>query len=170
MNEKHGKLEKCDEAVSPITGVFLMVTMTIIMATVITASVLFMGLPNQAPQISIRAVSADPIHDYVKLEHMGGSDLILKDVKIIIQNSISRVSWTNLNSSNARMRPHDTLFIYTNGISGNEVYLNGDANTGTALLAADKIGSLDITGGNIFYITVIDAPTSQIIAELTLKV
>ncbi|TRZ88292.1 MAG: type IV pilin [Methanosarcinales archaeon] len=170
MNEKHGIFKKDDEAVSPIIGVFLMVTMTVIMAAVITASVLFMGLPNQAPQTSIRAVSADPTLDYVKLEHMGGSDLILKDVKLIIQNSISRVLWTNLNSTTARTKAHDTLFIYTNGISDTEVYLNGDANTGTALLAADNIGSVDITGGDVIYITMIDAPSGQMIAELTLKV
>ncbi len=134
MNEKHGILKKDDEAVSPVIGVFLMITMTVILAAVITASVFFMGLPNQAPQMSIRAVSADTILDYVKLEHMGGSDIILKDVKLIVQNSISRVSWTSLNSTTARMRAHDTLFIYTNGDTG--VYLNGDAKTGTALLAA----------------------------------
>ena len=170
MNEKHGILRKDDEAVSPVIGVLLMVTMTFIMAAVITASVFFMGLPNQASQASIRAVSADPTLDYVKLEHMGGSDIILKDVKLIVQNSISRVSWTNLNGTTAKMRAHDTLFIYTNRISDTEVYLNGDANTGTALLAADNIGGVDIAGGDVIYITMIDAPSGQMIAELTLKV
>lgn len=170
MNEKHGILNKDDDAVSHVIGVLLMVTMTFMMAAVIAASVLLMGLPNQAPQTSIRVVSADPALDYVKLEHMGGSDLILKDVKLIVQNNISRVSWTSLNGTTDRMKAHDTLFIYTNSISDAEVYLNGDANTGTALLAADKIGSVDITGGDKISITVIDIPSGQMIAELTLKI
>jgi flagellin-like protein len=164
------KLKKYDEAVSPVIGVFLMVMMTVILAAVITASVFFMGLPKQAPQVSIRAVSADPILDYVKLEHMGGSDIILKDVKFIVQNSISRVSWTNLNSTIVTMRAHDTLFIYTNDTSDPEVYLNGDANTGTAMLAEDNIGRVDIAGGDIISITMIDVPSGQVIAELTVTV
>ena len=160
-------LKKYDEAVSPVIGVFLMVMMTVILAAVITASVFLMGLPVQAPQVSIRAVSVDPALDYVKLEHMGGSDIILKDVKLIVQNSISRVSLTNMNSTTSRMRAHDTLFIYTNSISDTEVYLNGDANTGTAMLAVDNIGSVDIAGGDIIFITMIDVPSGQVIAEFT---
>ncbi len=57
------KLKKYDDALSSVIGSFLMVTMTIILAGVITASVFMMGLPNQAPQVSVRAVSADPTLD-----------------------------------------------------------------------------------------------------------
>ena len=164
------KLKKYDDALSPAIGVLLMVTMTIILAFVVTMFVYSTGLLKQAPQVSIRAVSADPTLDYVKLEHMGGSDIILKDVKLIIQNSISRVSWTKLNSTTAIMRAHDTLFIYTNGISGTEVFLNGNAATGTAMSAAGNRGSLDISGGDIISITMIDVPSSRVIAELTVTV
>ncbi len=164
------KLKKYDDALSPVIGVFVMVTMTVILAAVITTSVLMIGLPKQAPQVSIRAVSADPTLDYVKLEHMGGSDIVLKDVKLILQNSISRISWTNLNSTTARMRAHDTLFVYTNSISGAEVYLNGNAVTGTAISAAGNTGSVDIEGGDILSITMIDVRSGQMIAELTVTV
>jgi len=166
VSEKAGQ----DKALSPIIGVLLMVTMTIMLAFVVIMFVYSTGLSKQAPHVSIRAVSAEPTLDYVKLEHMGGSDIILKDVKLIVQNSISRVSWTNLNSTAAIMRAHDTLFVYTNGISGTEVYLNGNAATGTAMSAVGNMGSVDIAGGDIIYIIMIDVPSSRMIAELRVTV
>ena len=83
------KLRQNEEAVSPVIGVILMVAITVILAAVIAAFVFGMGPPKQAPVASLRLTSADVAAQMLKIEHQGGADIVLKDVKFVVDNGVA---------------------------------------------------------------------------------
>ncbi len=160
---------KNDEAVSPVIGVILMVAITVILAAVIAAFVFGMGPPKQAPQVSIRATSVDSTLDYVKLEHQGGADITLSDVKAILELGTSRITFGTVSNNNSyRLTAGDTIYIYTN-TSTQKAYLNGIQGTGTDLNATTVSGSVDLTTGGEATVTLIDVPSGQQIAQANIR-
>ena len=81
-------IRKEESAVSPVIGVILMVAITVILAAVIGAFVFGMGTPEKTPAANIEITTAkDPAtgNDVLKLEHRGGDDLPMNDVKILVK-------------------------------------------------------------------------------------
>ncbi|HWQ96056.1 MAG TPA: type IV pilin N-terminal domain-containing protein [Candidatus Methylomirabilis sp.] len=146
-----------------------MVAITVILAAVIAAFVFGMGPPKQAPQASVRATSVESTLDYVKLEHQGGADITLSDVKAIVELGTSRITFGAASNNNTnRFTAGDTIYIYTNS-TANEIHLNGVIGTGTDLNAASKSGSVDLTTGGEATITLIDVPSGQQIAQAKIR-
>lgn len=92
------KLGECDDAVSPIIGVTLMVGLTVIMSSVVAVSVFAFTVPESAPHAKIVIVEAKGglpskygregigFDDNTFLvKHKGGDSLRINDTKIIIR-------------------------------------------------------------------------------------
>ena len=86
---------KDEKGVSPVIGVILMVAITVILAAVIASFVFGLGskAPKSAPQaqLAISDNTSDTLGDgtdegIFNMEHNGGEDLVLADLKIIIYN------------------------------------------------------------------------------------
>ncbi len=83
---------KDEKGVSPVIGVILMVAITVILAAVIASFVFGLGskAPKSAPQAQLTLEDAsDSISNNTDtlfvLEHNGGEDLVLSDMKILIE-------------------------------------------------------------------------------------
>jgi len=81
------KIIEKDSAVSPVVGVMLMLVVTIIIVSVISAYVGGLG-PNQdqAPQVSVVARVDDTDPSYIYFDHMGGDGFSIEDLTIILDN------------------------------------------------------------------------------------
>ncbi len=157
------QFRKNEEAVSPVIGVILMVAITVILAAVIAAFVFGMGPPKQAPQASLRATSVTITTNDVKVEHQGGSDIILSDAKIIVEQGSNRVQWATAGNSSTRMVAGDKLELYTSGaynVTLNGVYMSNGSFTGTAYST--------VTGQEVM-VTVVDIPSGQQIAQMKIR-
>lgn len=158
------RLRKDEEAVSPVIGVILMVAITVILAAVIAAFVFGMGPPKQAPQASLRATDADTSADMVKVEHQGGADITLSDVKFIIDNGTARATITTTDTT--RYVAGDVLKIYSVNSTGADLNLNSAAANVTAVTA---VGKVDIVVGNEVVVTLVDVPSGQQIAQMRIR-
>jgi flagellin-like protein len=154
------KLRHNEEAVSPVIGVILMVAITVILAAVIAAFVFGMGPPKQAPQASIRATSTDTAAEMVTLEHQGGADITLSNVKFIVDNGTARVTITTSNTS--RYVAGDQLKVNS---STGYLILNNVNNTGITLSGSP----VDIVAGNEVAVTLVDVPSGQQIAAVKIR-
>ena len=159
------KLRQNEEAVSPVIGVILMVAITVILAAVIAAFVFGMGPPKQAPVASLRLTSADAATDMLKIEHQGGADIVLKDVKFVVDNGVDRTSITTINTT--KMLTGDALNVYVGSASANaQLSLNGGTNLTTPAL--DPI--VNILAGQEVTVTMVDIPSGQQIANIRIRV
>ena len=79
-----------DRAVSPVVGVALLIAMTVILAAVIGAVVLGIGVgPADAPQATL---SFSESGDHVELKHQGGDALDASEVTIIVDGTSQDLS------------------------------------------------------------------------------
>ncbi len=157
-----------ENAVSPVIGVILMVAITVILAAVIAAFVFGMGTPTQAPQASIRASSAYTTSSptYVKLEHQGGSDITLSDVKIIVEQGSNRASYSTAGNSSSRFVAGDSLRVNT---TVNTTYTNGIWLNNGATVHTGFTGGFDVAAGNEVIVTLVDIPSGQQIARAAVR-
>ncbi|MCD6207254.1 MAG: type IV pilin N-terminal domain-containing protein [Methanosarcinales archaeon] len=92
-------IRKEESAVSPVIGVILMVAITVILAAVIGAFVFGMGTPEKTPAANIEITAAEDGADTITLEHRGGDDLAMDDVKIIVKSEGKSVTFDPAGSS-----------------------------------------------------------------------
>jgi FlaG/FlaF family flagellin (archaellin) len=84
-----------DEAVSAVVGVMLMLTVTIIIAAVISAYAGGLGgTKEKSSQVTFTASACTP---YISFDHMGGDAVNLDDVRIVLDQGINRISITKSN-------------------------------------------------------------------------
>lgn len=160
------RFRKNDEAVSPVIGVILMVAITVILAAVIAAFVFGMGPPKQAPQASIRVTSVNTTvaaDTSVKLEHQGGADITLSDVKLIVEQGNSRMTWDQVSTSTDKLRAGDILRVYVGSANASVRITNS---TGGSLTTGSVTSSpYQIQTASEVTVTMIDIPSGQQIAQ-----
>jgi len=90
------KIIEKDSAVSPVVGVMLMLVVTIIIASVISAYVGGLG-PNKesAPQVSVVARVNESDQRYIYFDHMGGDGFSIEDLTIILDYQADVLKITN---------------------------------------------------------------------------
>ena len=160
------KFRKSEEAVSPVIGVILMVAITVILAAVIAAFVFGMGPPKQAPVSSIRlaSVNTTAADSSIKLDHQGGADITLSDVKLIVEQGNYRATWTQVTTGTDKFNAGDTLRVYVNGA---KTQITNNTNVGLA--AGTNTTSFPPTTGiataSEVTVTMVDIPSGQQIAQ-----
>ena len=113
-----------ETAVSAVVGVMLMLTVTIIIAAVISAYAGGLGgTKEKASQVTFTASVSQP---YISFDHMGGDAVSLDDVRIVLDQGTKRISITESNID--RYYGHDDNYnnLTRKGSPGN-IILSGDA-------------------------------------------
>jgi len=149
-------------AVSAVSGVILMVAITVILAAVIAAFVFGMGPPEQAPQASIRG-SADTINDaagdgynVLKLEHQGGEAITLTDSKTKVTVAGYAVDLP-LVASDSQFDAGEALYLYNDS---DAYYLSQKS-----LVSGNLTGHI-VTTGTTSNVKIVDVGSQQMIADL----
>jgi len=129
-----------EQAVSPVVGVMLMLVVTLIIASVVSAFAGGLwGNVQKAPSGTIQATivpDEQNIPENITLTHMGGDPFQIKDVKLIVSNDTWNMVFINNSSSSANLV---------------KVYYDGDTSPGL-IRAGDKFlgnnspGSYFVTG------------------------
>ena len=90
-----------ENGVSPVVGVMLMLVVTIIIASVVSAFAGGLwGNTDKAPVVTIQAA----IENYnITLADQGGDPFQIRDVKLIVSNDTWNMVFTNNTSSNANL-------------------------------------------------------------------
>lgn len=92
MEEK--MLRHQEEAVSPVVGVMLMLVVTIIIASVVSAFAGGLwGNTDKAPVVTIQAKINTP--NNITLNDIGGDPFLIRDVKLIVNNDTTSMVFTN---------------------------------------------------------------------------
>ncbi len=160
-------IRKNEEAVSPVIGVILMVAITVILAAVIAAFVFGMGPPKQAPQASIRVTSVNTTvstDTSVKMEHQGGADITLSDVKLIVEQGNNRMTWDQVSTGTDKLRAGDILRVYVGSTVGNVRITNSTSATLTTGTNTSSAAYAIQTASEVT-VTMIDIPSGQQIAQ-----
>ncbi|NPE31377.1 type IV pilin N-terminal domain-containing protein [Methanococcoides sp. SA1] len=159
------KMNRNEDAVSPVIGVILMVAITVILAAVIAAFVFGMGAPDVAPQASIKGSAiASTTNDFtaIKLEHQGGDALALTDTntKFVVDGSAGTMVGLS-----GDFEAGENLYIMYNDSS---VYQVGDS---AADNDADYVATITdlASSGDIVNVKIIDVSTQQMIADMDLR-
>ncbi|MGB4236082.1 MAG: type IV pilin N-terminal domain-containing protein [Methanoregulaceae archaeon] len=124
------KTRDWQSAVSPVVGVMLMLTITIILAAVVSAYVGGVGpTKTKPPQVSITGTVYN--NGTILFEHMGGDGLNINDLAIVLDQGDQRLRITNrtINRSSCDMKikgGSDFSFIR----SGDTIVLSGDPGSG----------------------------------------
>jgi FlaG/FlaF family flagellin (archaellin) len=114
------------EAVSPVVGVMLMLVVTIIIASVVSAFAGGLwGNTDKAPGVTIQASIHVP--ENITLTHQGGDPFQIKDIKLIVSNDSYSIAFTNT-SVNATL--YKSAFTIDDGSSGTGLIRPGDKFTG----------------------------------------
>jgi len=155
-----------DRAVSPVIGVILMVSITVILAAVIGAVVLQLGdsVSNTAPQASIGVDSISAADDEIVLRHSGGDTIEWSDTDLIVAKDNSTKDELRWNGPGEEaFSPASSVTITTNKTS--DVVLN----TGTTDHAADQGGEYTLAEGDRLTITLLDTSSGEIIFEREIR-
>ena len=80
-----------DRGVSPVVGVILMISITVVLASVVGVFVLGLADLSAAPQMTLE-LSAGDVDDLV-INHQGGSDMQLSEYSIIIDGETVEYTW-----------------------------------------------------------------------------
>ncbi len=156
---KYSKLEKNEEAVSPVIGVILMVAITVILAAVIAAFVFGMGTPTKAPQASLK-FSIDSATDTMSMTHGGGDPIVTGNEKISIvwANDTTQFVSVNVGGTNKSANSLSLKDFF----GGNETLSPGQTVKNTNLTGVSK--------DNIVRITILDVPSGQFVSESQVSV
>jgi archaeal type IV pilus assembly protein PilA len=151
------KMNRNEDAVSPVIGVILMVAITVILAAVIAAFVFGMGAPETAPQASIRG-SADAVGvtSAIMLEHQGGDaiDLIPSITKVTIDGT--EIDYYNV-SSGDKFEAGETLYL---GLKSS-AYTIGNSSSANV--------TDDYTTSTTYTVKFIDVSSQQMIADMDVR-
>lgn len=118
------------DAVSPIVGVMLMLTITIIIAAVVSAYVGSIGpTKTKPPQVSITGTVYN--NSTIYLNHMGGDGISIDDIAIVLDQDDKRLRITNatIDRSCCELKNKagsDASFIW----SGDTIVLSGEPGSG----------------------------------------
>jgi len=86
-----------ENGVSPVVGVMLMLVVTIIIASVVSAFAGGLwGNTDKAPVVTIQATI---VPENITLTHIGGDPFLIKDVKLIVSNDSYSMTFTNTSVS-----------------------------------------------------------------------
>lgn len=125
--------------VTPIIGVIVLVAITVVLSTIITAYTLDMTTDIHTPRSSFSIDSLDSEGPWINMSHNGGDNLRLDNLKIILFNTknyhqleidpISTESFDLIttgdvfsilvNGSNTRIKMNHSNWLYTGTITGN---------------------------------------------------
>ncbi|MCM1986983.1 type IV pilin [Methanococcoides seepicolus] len=158
------KMNRNEDAVSPVIGVILMVAITVILAAVIAAFVFGMGPAEMAPQASVRGSADSDGSNIIKLEHQGGDAIILDSAHttVIVSGNTSTDGTITFNaSSDTEFTAGETLYVYFNGTY---------PQLGEAGVAGNAAGIDDIAiSGDTLNVKFIDVTSQQMIADLDVR-
>jgi FlaG/FlaF family flagellin (archaellin) len=148
--------KKHDDAVSPVVGIILMVAITVIVAA--NVAIFVFGInPTSTPQASVKITSTSPA--YVKLDHQGGSDIILSYARIIVEQGANRIIYDPAGNASSRLTVGDRMQVNTEtpGIS-----INGNA---AEYIKSGGSPFIIISGSDVT-VTMIDIPSGNQVAAL----
>jgi len=150
-------LHSFEEGVSPVVGVMLMLVVTIIIASVVSAFAGGLwGNTDKAPVVTIQAAINSSDNYNITLTDMGGDPFQIRDVKLIVSNDTSSAVFTNA-SGNATLSKR----IYTiddTGSSSSGLIRPGDQMVGN--ITSNSIFS----SGQEYKWTLIHIPSQKTIA------
>ena len=108
------KMKRDEKAVSPVIGVILMVSITVILAAVIASFVFGLGskAPKSAPQVSLQASAISD--SKITITHQGGDSILWNNTKIILTNPATGNSWYAILTVNATSGKVSTKSASTN--------------------------------------------------------
>ncbi|MCD4821799.1 MAG: type IV pilin N-terminal domain-containing protein [Methanococcoides sp.] len=155
------KMNRNEDAVSPVIGVILMVAITVILAAVIAAFVFGMAPPDVAPQASVRASASEATSAgefaIVMLEHQGGDGIVLSSSNTKFLVGGTGVSYAIVDNE---FSAGERLYL---GLKGTDYFVSSSPSDVTNFTAA--IGGT----GDIVEVTVIDVSTQQMIADMDIR-
>jgi FlaG/FlaF family flagellin (archaellin) len=145
-----------EDAVSPVVGVMLMLIVTIVIASVVSAYAGGLGgNTNKAPVATIQA-TIDPPHN-ITMTHMMGDPFQIRDVKLIVSNDTRNMLF--INTSDTSVDATLTKVVY-NGDSASLLIRAGDKFVGNS-------ASSQFEKGREYKWTLIHIPSQQMIATGT---
>ncbi|ABE51962.1 type IV pilin [Methanococcoides burtonii] len=155
------KMNRNEDAVSPVIGVILMVAITVILAAVIAAFVFGMGAPETAPQASVRGAPAElGGNNVLKLEHQGGDMVTFTDANTRVTVNGNAVNLYALDAVNESFEAGDSLYLYN--LSG-VYYLDGSNATGV------YNGNNLAPSGTTANIKMVDVASQQMVADMDVR-
>ena len=167
-------IRKEESAVSPVIGVILMVAITVILAAVIGAFVFGMGTPEKTPTANIVITAAEEDIDNdgaadhtIRLEHKGGDDLALADVKILVKfGSGNTLTIDPATTTNFAFSAGQVMDIVTTTGSEDVAIPSGTSTTPTTSV----VGTPQISAGKNVEVEFWYKPTGQKIAAISKSV
>jgi len=160
-------IRKEESAVSPVIGVILMVAITVILAAVIGAFVFGMGTPEKTPAANVEITAANAATDTITLEHRGGDDLAVDDIKVIVTSTNAAGTTETLTCDPACTEGYafsagQVMVIGTD--SGNESVTVGGQDTTPTIPTSD---GFDMLEGKVVEVQFWYNPTGQRIAVIS---
>jgi FlaG/FlaF family flagellin (archaellin) len=160
-----------DSAVSPVVGVMLMLVVTIIIASVISAYVGGLG-PNQdqAPQVSVVARVDDTDPSYIYFDHMGGDGFSIEDLTIILDNktAVLKITTGRIHPDPPNKLENKAGPQYPYIRPGDTIVLKGEDDGGKTTFTLDDSSSISIEHDHEFTWTLLSQRSNAILARGTL--
>lgn len=150
------KMNRNEDAVSPVIGVILMVAITVILAAVIAAFVFGMGAPETAPQASLKgSPAADGTDTVLKLEHQGGDMVTFTDANTRVTVNGATVNMSLL--TDTAFEAGEVLYLYN---------VSGDFSLNATVPSA----AVDfIPAGTTANVKMIDVASQQMLADMDVR-
>lgn len=148
-------MKKNEDAVSPVIGVILMVVITVILAAIVAAFAFGIGVKQKAPetQLTFQASTSGGL----TMTSAGGDSILLKNEIVTATtyggDGTKNLYNTSIGTGNATLAPGASIMVIAGPTSSN-IW-----NTSATPAA-----------GNILTVTVLDAPTGQLIANTQVTV
>ncbi|NPE28427.1 type IV pilin N-terminal domain-containing protein [Methanococcoides sp. SA1] len=153
------KMNRNEDAVSPVIGVILMVAITVILAAVIAAFVFGMGAPETAPQASLKGSPAEINESVVKLEHQGGDMVTFSDANTRVTVNGATVDLSLLDTPNSSLEAGEVLYLYNdNGAYFLDIY-NASGNDNLPF----------VSSGTTANIKMVDVASQQMVADMDVR-
>lgn len=157
------KMNRNEDAVSPVIGVILMVAITVILAAVIAAFVFGMGPSEMAPQASVRGSAAVIDNNVIVLEHQGGDEIIFDSAHttVIVSGNTTTDGTITLNTSMAdtEFSAGEKLYIY---------YVSAPLLDEYGIVDSASNGDIAVSGETI-NVKLVDVTSQQLIADLDVR-
>lgn len=158
---KQHYLKKCEDGVSPVIGVMLMLVVTLIIAALVTAfSSGLIDTESTTPVVYLDAEIVSNQGEYVlNIKHLGGDTLDTADLKILSEYSYEKVNSadntkidsTHVSSQITSATPKTTIIKKvgsTPAVTARVPYLS-DISVGNPAAPSVQFGAFDLTAGDI---------------------